>query len=55
MENKKYLAILRGINVSGQKMIKVDALKLMYEILKFPSPQVTLGGAKTTFFLLNNI
>lgn len=55
MENKKYLAILRGINVSGQKMIKVDALKLMYEILKFPLPSGDAWWGQNNFFLLNNI
>ena len=29
-----YISILRGINVSGQKLIKMDALKKMYENLK---------------------
>lgn len=30
-----YIAILRGINVSGQKMIKMDALRQLFEDLKF--------------------
>lgn len=30
-----YISILRGINVSGQKLIKMDALKRMYESLGF--------------------
>ncbi|WP_118194397.1 DUF1697 domain-containing protein [Albibacterium indicum] len=30
-----YISILRGINVSGQKLIKMDALKSMYESLGF--------------------
>ena len=28
---KTYISILRGINVSGQKLIKMDALRKMYE------------------------
>lgn len=32
---KTYISILRGINVSGQKLIKMDALKKMYESLGF--------------------
>jgi len=30
-----YISLLRGINVSGQKMIKMDILKEMYESLHF--------------------
>lgn len=30
-----YIALLRGINVSGQKIIKMDQLKLMFENLGF--------------------
>jgi uncharacterized protein (DUF1697 family) len=30
-----YISILRGINVSGQKLIKMDALKKVYENLGF--------------------
>lgn len=32
---KTYISILRGINVSGQKLIKMDALKKSYENLGF--------------------
>ena len=32
---KTYISILRGINVSGQKLIKMDALKKTYESLGF--------------------
>jgi len=28
---KTYISILRGINVSGQKLIKMDALRTAYE------------------------
>lgn len=31
----RYISILRGINVSGHKLIKMDALKSMYENLGF--------------------
>jgi len=30
-----YISILRGINVSGQKLIKMDALRKLYENLNF--------------------
>lgn len=30
---KRYVAFLRGINVSGQKLIKMEALKAMFEAL----------------------
>ena len=30
-----YISILRGINVSGHKLIKMDALKKMFEDLNF--------------------
>ena len=30
-----YISMLRGINVSGQKLIKMDALKNLYESLDF--------------------
>ncbi len=55
MENNTYISILRGINVSGQKMIKMDALKLMVEILKFPFPSGHAWWGQNNFFLLNNI
>lgn len=32
---KTYISLLRGINVSGQKLIKMDALKKAYENLGF--------------------
>ena len=32
-----YISILRGINVSGQKLIKMDALRKLYEKLGFSS------------------
>ncbi|NOY08078.1 MAG: DUF1697 domain-containing protein [Spirochaetes bacterium] len=31
----KYISILRGINVSGRKKIKMDGLKSLYELLGF--------------------
>jgi uncharacterized protein (DUF1697 family) len=31
----KYIAMLRGINVSGQKMIKMTDLKKLFEYLGF--------------------
>lgn len=32
---RKYIALLRGINVSGQKIIKMADLKLLFEALNF--------------------
>jgi uncharacterized protein (DUF1697 family) len=37
--NKTHLALLRGINVSGHKMIKMDALKKALENIGFQSVQ----------------
>ena len=42
-----YISILRGINVSGQKLIKMDALRKLYENLGF--------GQVTTYVQSGNI
>ena len=49
MENKNYIAILRGINVSGQKMIKMDALKLMFESMKFKNVKTYIQSGNVVF------
>jgi uncharacterized protein (DUF1697 family) len=44
-----YISILRGINVSGQKMIKMDALKKMYEDLGFAKVQTYIQSGNVIF------
>ncbi len=58
----RYVSILRGINVSGQKIIKMTELKVLYEQLKtiinnFPFVHVNLpeDGTKILVTFLSNI
>lgn len=44
-----YISILRGINVSGQKTIKMDALKKMFEKLNFKSIQTYIQSGNVVF------
>jgi len=44
-----YISILRGINVSGQKLIKMDALRQMYEDLGFQSVQSYIQSGNVIF------
>ena len=44
-----YISILRGINVSGQKIIKMDALKRMYEKLNFENIQTYVQSGNVIF------
>lgn len=44
-----YISILRGINVSGQKMIKMDAVKEMYEDLHFRNIQTYIQSGNVVF------
>lgn len=44
-----YISILRGINVSGQKLIKMDALKLMYQNLGFKNVQSYVQSGNIIF------
>jgi uncharacterized protein (DUF1697 family) len=44
-----YISILRGINVSGQKLIKMDALKKMYENLNFENIQTYVQSGNVIF------
>jgi uncharacterized protein (DUF1697 family) len=43
------LSILRGINVSGQKMIKMDALKKMYESVGFTNVRTYIQSGNVVF------
>jgi uncharacterized protein (DUF1697 family) len=44
-----YISILRGINVSGHKMIKMDALRNMYEGLKFKNVKTYIQSGNVIF------
>lgn len=44
-----YLALLRGINVSGQKMIKMVELKAMFESLGFDHVQTYIQSGNVVF------
>lgn len=44
-----YISILRGINVSGQKIIKMDALKKIYENLNFENIQTYIQSGNVIF------
>ncbi len=47
-----YISLLRGINVSGQKLIKMEALKKMYSNLKFENIQTYLQSGNVIFSTL---
>ncbi|MFY9160574.1 DUF1697 domain-containing protein [Aquirufa ecclesiirivi] len=44
-----YIALLRGINVSGQKMIKMVELKAMFESLGFETVQTYIQSGNVVF------
>jgi uncharacterized protein (DUF1697 family) len=44
-----YLSILRGINVSGQKTIKMDALKALYESIGFKNITTYIQSGNVVF------
>ena len=46
---KTYIAILRGINVSGHKPIKMDALRAMCEQLKFKNTKTYIQSGNIVF------
>ena len=46
---KTYISILRGINVSGQKLIKMGALKKMYAGLHFENVQTYVQSGNVIF------
>jgi uncharacterized protein (DUF1697 family) len=49
MKKETYIAILRGINVSGQKMIKMPLLKKMFEDLGFSDVQTYIQSGNVLF------
>jgi uncharacterized protein (DUF1697 family) len=44
-----YVSLLRGINVGGNKLIKMDRLKALYETLGFASVQTLLNSGNVVF------
>ncbi len=44
-----YISILRGINVSGQKMIKMDNLRKLYEGLNFKNVRTYIQSGNVIF------
>lgn len=44
-----YISILRGINVSGQRLIKMEVLKKMYESLNFETIQTYVQSGNVIF------
>ena len=46
---KRYVALLRGINVSGQKIIKMEALKGMFEIPGFKNVVTYIQSGNVLF------
>jgi uncharacterized protein (DUF1697 family) len=46
---KKYISMLRGINVSGQKKIKMADLKTLYESLKFVNVKTYIQSGNIIF------
>ena len=44
-----YISILRGINVSGSKIIKMDALRKLYEDLNFKNTQTYIQSGNVIF------
>ena len=44
-----YISLLRGINVSGQKKIKMAALKVVYESLKFEHVKTYIQSGNVVF------
>lgn len=46
---KTYIAILRGINVSGHKMIKMEALRTMFESLNFKNVKTYIQSGNVVF------
>ncbi len=46
---QKYISILRGINVGGHKMIKMDVLRKMYEALDFSDIKTYIQSGNVIF------
>lgn len=49
MSEQKYISILRGINVSGRNIIKMDALRKMYEQLGFHAVDTYVQSGNVLF------
>ncbi len=49
-----YIVLLRGINVSGQKKIKMDELKTMLEELKFKNIKTYIQSGNVVFRNIEN-
>ena len=49
-----YISILRGINVSGQKMIKMDVLREMYSGLQFINVRTYIQSGNVVFQFKNS-
>jgi len=49
-----YISLLRGINVSGQKKIKMAALKVVYESLKFEHVKTYIQSGNVVFQSTND-
>ena len=50
---KKYVSLLRGINVSGQKKIRMEELKKLYESLGFKNVQTYIQSGNVIFEFSN--
>lgn len=46
---KTYISLLRGINVSGHKLIKMDALQKMYTDLQFKNSKTYIQSGNVVF------
>ena len=46
---KRYISLLRGINVSGQKKIKMAELRALYESIGFADVQSYLQSGNVVF------
>ncbi|TAK58164.1 MAG: DUF1697 domain-containing protein [Bacteroidetes bacterium] len=45
----RYIAFLRGINVSGQKIIKMEELRKIFEGMKFPNVKTYIQSGNVIF------
>jgi len=49
MKQNTYIALLRGINVSGQKIIKIDELRKLFENLGFKNVKTYIQSGNVVF------
>ncbi len=49
MTQYTYIALLRGINVSGQKIIKIDELRKLFESLGFKNVKTYIQSGNVIF------